>query len=550
MGGHGNMAAKPSRTHDNTLRNLVPINALSDELLGQLISRIRVENIGKGDFLFREGDTDHQHVYLLEGRVALLSGSKEVDVVQSGSKTARFALAHQWPRKFSARAAGPVQVVRIDSRLLSDMLVRTQSQGYSVSELDTDSGDWMSRALRSRVFQQIPASNIQNVLRRMERVDTEAGEIVVREGDTGDYFYVIVQGSCRVTHDEDGRVEELARLGPGDGFGGEALVSDLPRSGTVSMVSAGALMRLSREDFIELIKRPLIEVERFPAARSRVSAGALWLDIRSSSAYAASHLPEAVNMPLAVLRQQAAGLADDIEYVVYGESTGDAAVAAFVLRERGFEARVLEGGFAALKEDTELVGLDQAGRGVPDVDEESVTTPLLDDAEASSTRSAETREDRTAELERLLRDNQAKFHKVLYQRVTELRKLKVAMQAVQERNLQLSEELQRARSEGRQGGGDQEENSRLRKRVAELESELDEVQDVLQEASAEESSHQWEKVRWQKKIDQLEAALAEQRDLNGVLREENEEAMRRLDTLGQRLAAAEAGTRSDESPER
>ena len=120
------MPVPTSNNDDVLLKNLVPLNALSDEQLGQLLSRIQVEKAKKGEYLFREGDTDHQNIYLLKGTVALLSGQKEMDLVVSGTQTARFALAHQLPRKHSARAKTQVTFVRVDSCRLSDLLARRE----------------------------------------------------------------------------------------------------------------------------------------------------------------------------------------------------------------------------------------------------------------------------------------------------------------------------------------------------------------------------------------------------------------------------------------
>ena len=63
---------------------------------------------------------------------------------------------------------------------------------------------------------------------RMQRVDHKAGDIVIKQGDEGDYFYVIVKGKCLVTRETPLNKEgiKLAELGMGDTFGEEALISE------------------------------------------------------------------------------------------------------------------------------------------------------------------------------------------------------------------------------------------------------------------------------------------------------------------------------------
>ncbi|MES9927893.1 MAG: cyclic nucleotide-binding domain-containing protein, partial [Candidatus Thiodiazotropha sp. 6PDIVS] len=227
-----------SKSDDVLLKNLVPLNTLSEEQLGHLLSQIVVEKAKKGEYLFREGDTDHQNVYLLSGTVALLSGQKEMDLISSGTPTARFALAHQLPRKHSAQARTVVSYVRIDSRMLSDMLARSHSASYEVNSIEQpSSGDWMSLLLQSPVFQQIPPANLQRVMMRMEEVQVSAGDVIINQGDDGDYFYLISRGECVVSRqpEKSHAPVELARLKAGKGFGEEALISDKPRGSSVVM---------------------------------------------------------------------------------------------------------------------------------------------------------------------------------------------------------------------------------------------------------------------------------------------------------------------------
>ena len=130
---------------------------------------------------------------------------------------------------------------------------------YEVSIIDEPtSGDWMSLLLQSPVFQQIPPANLQRVMMRMEEIQVSAGDVIISQGDDGDYFYLISKGECSVTRTpEAGHAPvELAKLRVGKGFGEEALISDKPRSSSVTMLTDGILVRLNKQDFIDLVKQP------------------------------------------------------------------------------------------------------------------------------------------------------------------------------------------------------------------------------------------------------------------------------------------------------
>lgn len=75
------------------------------------------------------------------------------------------------------------------------------------------------------------------------------GDVVIREGDVGDVFYVIVSGQLRV--ERGGRV--LAHLGPGEFFGEMALLDDRRRSATVIAETGAELIAVDRDQFYRLL---------------------------------------------------------------------------------------------------------------------------------------------------------------------------------------------------------------------------------------------------------------------------------------------------------
>jgi RsiW-degrading membrane proteinase PrsW (M82 family) len=83
-----------------------------------------------------------------------------------------------------------------------------------------------------------------------------AGETLVRQGEPGDTFYLVVSGRMDVSRAPAGDGEEVhvVTLGPGDCFGEAALLSDQPRRATVRALGDGEVLQLARADF-----RPVIE---------------------------------------------------------------------------------------------------------------------------------------------------------------------------------------------------------------------------------------------------------------------------------------------------
>jgi len=390
------MTDSPSSEELSRLRALVPLHTLPGTVFNELVDEIRIESATKGQVLFQKGDTDNENVYLLEGRVCLLDGHAVAEQVRAGSDTARFPLAHQLPRQFSVRADSKARIARVDSRRLSDLLARAQKIDYQVADFDAaEQDDWMSLLLQSPILQQVPAANIQQVMMNIEQVEHAKGDDLIRQGDPGDYYYMLTRGRAVVRRDGgDGNgPSELATLGPGDTFGEEALLSDSPRNSSVSMLQDGEVLRLSKEHFLQLIHNPLLDQLSMHDAQSKVDEGAIWLDLRSCEQYDESHLPGAINSPFESLRYQAASLAPDRQYVLCSNSGGRAMAGAFLLAERGFDVSVLRG------------GLRQQSQEASRVDSAPAEKDEVDDAAAQARiREAEARaialESRLQEIER------------------------------------------------------------------------------------------------------------------------------------------------------
>lgn len=345
------MATAPKKSPLELIRNFVPLNLLPEEDLYTLLENAVFEKLEKNQVLFSEGDMDNQNVYLLSGKVQMISGDQEMDKVDSHSETARFPLAHQIPRKFTVVAPKPAEVVRLDSRLLGELVVKAGQEDHDVEEGEhTAEDDWMTQLLHLRVFQQIPPSNIQRVMMCMKEVQLNAGEVVVRQGEEGDYFYLIHKGHCVVTRvgAAGGEHEEVARLGPGDSFGEESLLSGLPRAGSVTMLSDGHLLKLGKKDFVRYVKDSVTCSVSYEQASSEVGDGAIWIDVRSPSAYEAFHLPGSISLPLISLRYQSSSLDPDRSYIVYCDDGRHSVTAAFLLLELGYQVSSLEAGLSGL----------------------------------------------------------------------------------------------------------------------------------------------------------------------------------------------------------
>ena len=349
------MGAAKKLIDKKVLRDLVPINALSAAHIEEITRKAVIEEVRAGRYLFRSGDRDYQSVYLLQGSIELLGNGREVvSTVHAGSEAALHPLAHKQPRQLSARASGKVTVARVDSSLLDVLLTWDESAGYDVVEIDAqDDDDWMTRMLQSQAFLQLPPANIHQLLMRLESITARAGETIVRQDEEGDFFYIVKSGRLAVTRKPSARAKEvlLAELGEGACFGEDALVSGTRRNASVTMVTDGSLMRLSKDDFNELLREPLVKEIAFPEAQQLAAAGAQWLDVRLPGEFGNQAIKGSINLPLSALREQCAALDAGTPYLVCCDTGRRSATGAFLLSQQGLDVHVLKNGLAEVPDD-------------------------------------------------------------------------------------------------------------------------------------------------------------------------------------------------------
>ena len=86
------------------IKSFSPINSLNPENAQELTKKISATSVQPGHYLFKKGDTEKVHVYVLKGEIELIDDKKVIKVIKAGSPQSLQPLAHGFPRPLSARA--------------------------------------------------------------------------------------------------------------------------------------------------------------------------------------------------------------------------------------------------------------------------------------------------------------------------------------------------------------------------------------------------------------------------------------------------------------
>jgi len=214
--------------------------------------------------------------------------------------------------------------------------------------------DWLHRM---PPFSELTRAEVLACGEAMETIVVPGGSDVVRQGQPGQYLYVVEEGKVEVWRSGPSfgpAPVRVATLGVGAAFGEEALLQESTRNATIRAKSDSRLLRLSKAMFDKYLRGRLVdEIDAAEAQRRLAEGGAVLIDCRYDVEYGLAHIPGARLMPLDQLRDRIRGLDHKKSYIVYCRTGSRSRAGAYVMRQAGLRAACLSGGIIAWPFDIE-----------------------------------------------------------------------------------------------------------------------------------------------------------------------------------------------------
>jgi ferredoxin-NADP reductase/CRP-like cAMP-binding protein len=226
---------------EQSIRCALPtLKSLTEEKRQALFARATALHVKRDEVIFEEGDIGHSMYFIKSGAVRVLTTTEDgqpiilasLKIGECFGEKAVLAGRTEGKRQNSAIATEPTQLLQI---ALADLQSIAPKNSFLESQLQTMTDDKI-HSEREKKSAQLNTSSILDSggMEWQEEEEFEAGEIVFKEGDVGDRFYLILQGVAKITKKE-GRTEKLvSRLNRGQYFGERALIRNEPRDVTVS----------------------------------------------------------------------------------------------------------------------------------------------------------------------------------------------------------------------------------------------------------------------------------------------------------------------------
>lgn len=105
------------------------------------------------------------------------------------------------------------------------------------------------------LFSEMDEQEVADIRAIMQEMKFRAGQVIIREDEIGDLFYVITEGHAEVLiRDADGAELIIHEVGPGDFFGELSMLTNEPRSARIRAVDSVTTLALERDDFFEFLR--------------------------------------------------------------------------------------------------------------------------------------------------------------------------------------------------------------------------------------------------------------------------------------------------------
>ncbi|CAN6665367.1 cAMP-dependent protein kinase regulatory subunit [Trichomonascus vanleenenianus] len=230
---------------NKSVENNFLFSQLDSQALHMVLNAMTEKKVAKGTTIIKEGD-EGDYFYIVESGTVdfykLLDGeNKQVNTSGAGSSFGELALMHNSPRAATVVAATDCVLWALDRVTFRRILLdRTASK----------------RAMYGGFLREVPILKVLShyeLSKLADALNTEnykAGDVIVREGEHGEQFYIIEEGEAIVSKQDEG---EVAKLKKGDYFGEIALLNDSPRQATVTATGPLKLVTLGKSGFQRLL---------------------------------------------------------------------------------------------------------------------------------------------------------------------------------------------------------------------------------------------------------------------------------------------------------
>lgn len=231
---------------------------LTAEEKQNLIDRGTIHSAVIGEMLCKQNEKDRRVFIIVMGEVEVSEGQDEDRLVlthlKRGEVFGEISALFDSARISNVIATKPSVILIIQGEVFENIITGRSALYNAILERYKDR--LSETALRSvDLFRHLDKTELKKLIKSSSLVGIPEGGIIVNEGEAGDYFYIIIRGTARVSHDLGESTINLALMQSGDYFGEWSILTGAPRAASVSAITRVDMLRIDREAMLEFIQK-------------------------------------------------------------------------------------------------------------------------------------------------------------------------------------------------------------------------------------------------------------------------------------------------------
>lgn len=226
---------------------------LPEARLLEIARAMRVQNVAAGTAVVQQGEHGDTFYVIARGAFDVYVNDAFVERLAPGDYFGEIALLTHAPRTATVVAHEPSRVFALDAETFEALL------GHDLQtkrKLET-AMHYRAEIAALPLFHELSPSELDLVLTKLQPQSVGAGDIIMRQGEPGDRFYIIHKGRVEISRDG----QRVATRGAGEAIGEIALLYNIPRTATARALEPTELLTLTANDFLDLLVRYLGRAE-------------------------------------------------------------------------------------------------------------------------------------------------------------------------------------------------------------------------------------------------------------------------------------------------
>jgi CRP-like cAMP-binding protein len=246
------------------VRQLPLFAALNEDQVKVLCGHFSIVNYVAGRKIILLGTVADSFYIILSGKTRVVitntyGEERLVNVLSAGDCFGEIALIENVPCTATVIAASPLSLLKLERRHFDEFLAALPLERKRITDLIRHGKLLMSIPL----FTYLSPDQLSFLIEHCKVESFKKDEVIFRQGDPGDKFYIIKEGAATICRAEEDERVLSKTIGKGSVFGEIALVKNLPRTARVVAASDLCVLSITKNCFYELIGKSILTGAEF-----------------------------------------------------------------------------------------------------------------------------------------------------------------------------------------------------------------------------------------------------------------------------------------------